>query len=328
VKAVLICFISAAAILLTGCSSGPATPAGKPQIVATIFPLADWLREVAGPDADVHCLVTGNANPHHFEPSVKDVATITRASAVFTVGLELDPWAGTLIKNAGTQAKVFETGKWIRPLRLESARLIEVVTDPKDKSADKPDQKKDHHDHDGHDHHHHGDADPHFWLDPTRAADVVQRMADELEALDPAHAQDYQKRADAYIAKLKALSAELDAAAKTIPPGKKIVTFHDAYGYLLERLNIKLAAVVQVSPGVEPSPKNVSEAIRAMKEIKQQVVFTEPTGSPTAAKVVAQEIGGSVETLDPMDSELSNVGKTYLERMQHNVNILLKVMQP
>lgn len=314
---------------MLGCSSAPSTPAaggrsGKILVVATLFPLADWLREIAGPDADVYCLISGSANAHHFEPSIKDVTTVTRATAVFAVGLELDPWAAKLVANANAKTRFFETGKWILPRRLTATQTISV-SEP-GKAAAKADHEGHHHD-DGHDHHH-GDSDPHFWLDPSRAADVVQRMADELTTLDPAHADGYKKRSEAYIASLKALSAELDSQAKSVPPGTKIVTFHDAYGYLLERLNIKLVAVVQVSPGVEPSPKNVSEAIRAMKDIKQRTVFSEPTGSPAAAKIVAREIGGAIETLDPMDSEMSTVGRTYLERMRHNISVLVKMAKP
>lgn len=300
--------------LLAGCSGSANPPSGKPKIVATIFPIADWAREIGGPDIDVHCLVSGAANPHHFEPGIRDATAVTEAKALFAIGLGLDPWAKKLVTNAGSKAVLFETGTWISARKLDALKTIEI-------GHDKDDHDEDHH-------HEAGSADPHFWLDPQRAITVVQRMADELGKIDPAHKDGYAQRAAAYIEKLKALNTELEAGAKSIKPGTQLVTFHDAYGYLFERLGIKLAAVVQVSPGVEPGLRDVSEAIRIMKEIGQRTVFKEPAGSASAAKIVSQELGGKVESLDPMDSELSEVGPTYLERLRHDINVLVKISKP
>jgi len=300
------------AVFLAGCGGSSAPASGKPQIVATIFPLADWAREIAGPDADVHLLVSGAANPHHFEPGIRDATSVTEAKAVFAVGLGLDPWAKRLTQNSGGGAILFETGTWITPRKLDALKTIEIGHDD---------------DHDG-DHHHEGTDDPHYWLDPQRAITVVQRMAEELGKLDAAHNDGYAQRAAAYIEKLKAINAELEAGAKTIKPGTQLVAFHDAYGYLFERLGIKLAAVVQVSPGVEPGLRDVSEAIRIMKEIGQKTVFKEPAGSVSAAKLVAQELNAIVETLDPMDSQGSDAGTTYVERLRHNISVLTKVAKP
>jgi zinc transport system substrate-binding protein len=300
-------------LLLCGCGSSTAPSSGKPKIVATIFPLADWAREVAGPDAEIHLLVSGAANPHHFEPGIRDVTSVTEANAIFAVGLGLDPWAKKLAQNADGGAVLFETGAWIKPRKLDALKTIEIG-----------------HDHDDHDddHHHEGSEDPHYWLDPQRAAAVATRMAEELGKIDAAHKDAYAQRAGAYVEKLKALDAEIRTVAKTVKPGTQLVAFHDAYGYLFERLGIKLAVVVQVSPGVEPGLRDVSEAIRIMKEIGQKTVFKEPAGSASAAKLVAQELSAQVETLDPMDSEQSDVGKTYLERLKHDIDILAKTVKP
>src|SRR5437879_1235066 len=76
----------------------PRTPNPEPlTVVATLAPLADWLREIGGPDVAVHCLVSGAADPHHFEPSISDAMQISNARAVFAVGLEMDPWAQRLV---------------------------------------------------------------------------------------------------------------------------------------------------------------------------------------------------------------------------------------
>ena len=288
----------------------PMPASNKLQVVASIFPLADWLGEVGGDDVDVHLLVARNANPHHFEPQVQDAVRVSRARAFFAIGLGLDPWAARLAQNSGRGAELafFETGTWITPQHLDLAQdnvVLEKGVYGAVHDANVPAQ-----------------ADPHYWLDPQRAASVVRRMAQALAKLDPGHAAGYSSRAEAYAQKLKGLDEQIEAARKTIPPGQPVVTFHNAYGYLLERLGLKLAAVVQVSPGVEPNARDTVNAVRIMRQIGQGTVFREPLGSRDAAEVLARELNGRVAVLDPMDTESGEFGITYLEREAHNIRLL------
>ena len=280
---------------------------GKLPLIASIFPLADWLREVGGDDVQVTCLVDGGQNPHHFEPSVNDATRVTRAKAMFVVGLGLDPWAQKLADNSGGDVKVFSTGDWISAQKMGATREIEIKT--KDGKAEEDDDRN-------------LDRDPHYWLDPARALIVVKKMGEELSALDPAHTDAYQKRAGAYAAKLTELNAGVDKLAAQVPAGLQMVTFHDAYGYLFARLKIKIAAVVQVSPGVEPSARDVAEAVKFMKSLNQKVVFQEPGANITALQALATELNARVELLDPMDTGVSDAGTTYVERLSHDLKII------
>ena len=204
--------VVAAAILMglgTCLMSKPVVvPAAGLQLCATISPLADWLRAVAGPDADVHCLVDGSKDPHHFEPSPQDAVRVSTSRAVFSVGLNLDEWADkSLLRTPGAadQLVLFETGDWIEARKLQF-RTIAVHGTPIAGAAP------------GEEHHHHGDGDPHYWNDPRRAMIVVRRMADELIKLDSAHKSGYEQRRDAYLKELDKLAAIIVVSAKMIPP--------------------------------------------------------------------------------------------------------------
>jgi len=80
--------------------------------------------------------------------------------------------------------------------------------------------------------------------------------------------------------------------------------------------------VIQVTPGIEPSLRDLTEAIRLMKEIGQKTVFKEPLESATAADRVAQELGAKVDLLDPMDSESGAELGGYIERFRGNLKRL------
>jgi ABC-type Zn uptake system ZnuABC Zn-binding protein ZnuA len=316
VSLLVVAIVCALLVFTIARSPRGAPSAGRAQVVATIFPLADWLREIGGEDLDVHCLVSGAGNPHHFEPSMRDAATISKAQAVFAVGLDLDPWAKKLADNAAAKDLIFfNTADWIKPRALTCIREAHIG-----------EQRE-------HDEHHHGANDPHFWLDPQRVKIIVSRMADELAKIDETHAKSYRARATAYLAKLDALIADISAASKRIAslnPRPQLATFHDAYGYLFDSLGITVAAVVQVSPGVEPGAKDVIEAVRIMREIGQKVVFSEPQGSAKTAQVIAEQLSpaATIKLLDPLDCELSETGKTYLERMRHNLRTLEDSLKP
>jgi ABC-type Zn uptake system ZnuABC Zn-binding protein ZnuA len=312
-----------AAIIAVACiglfwprSAPPPNGPAKLQVAATVFPLADWLRQVGGEDVEVQLLVGGSANPHHFDPAINAAARVSQCRAVFAVGLGLDEWAERLAHNAsnGKTIAFHETGGWITPRQFGActkhgtprAEGVEVEVDGG---------------------HAHGHSDPHFWLDPARARTVVLRLAQELAALDPPHAEAYRSRAEAYAEHLNALDAEVAALAKQLPRGAQLVTFHDAFGYLFDRLGVTVAAVVQASPGVEPGTRDVSDAVRTMRRIGQRIVFREPMESGVAAQAVARELGATVEILDPLDSEASAAGTTYLERMRHNLKVLGGALQ-
>jgi len=316
--ALLVITVAGALILVSRQSSEPLLGGTqKLVVVATIFPLADWLREIGGPDVEVHCLVSGGSNPHHFEPAIRDAALVARARALFAAGLGLDEWAGRLAANSGRGEDLVycETGSWIRPLQFHTTVVPMAAGESAEHGAKGVEVEILH----GHEH---GQSDPHYWLDPLRACDVVIRLADELGKLDPPHGNDYKRRATLYVGKLQALNGELAARARGIPPGSQVVTFHDAYSYLLGRLGIGLAAVIQASPGVEPSARDVSEALRILRQVGQRVVFQEPMDNGLAARTIARELGAGLEILDPLDSEASSVGKTYLERVRHDLNVL------
>lgn len=325
-------------ILIGGFSAGAVWLAARPhgaietrglQICATISPLADWAREVGGGDARVYLLVDGYKDPHHFEPSVSDAVRVSASRALLASGLGLDPWAERLVERAGKGAALeyIDASQWIQPLKL-TAREIEISPGSAEKTPDAqpvPRAVRDAADalRRAHGHIHGGDVDPHFWHDPRRAMQVVAHLVEEFGRFDPEHKEAYAARGEICLGKLKALDARVEAAAKKIPPGTRVVTFHDAYGYLFERLHVKVAAVVQTSPGVEPSLKDCSEALRVMREIKQPAIFKEPASSERAIEMIAREMRiERIALLDPLDNGASPVGRDYFERMEHNIATL------
>ena len=67
-------------VALTAAFSFPSpVAANRLTVVASIFPLYDFAKEVAGKDADVRLLLPAGVGPHTWEPKPSDIVRVSRA---------------------------------------------------------------------------------------------------------------------------------------------------------------------------------------------------------------------------------------------------------
>ena len=76
--------------------------------------------------------------------------------------------------------------------------------------------------------------DPHLWLDPLNAIQMVERIGKELKQVDPIRGKKYIKNAIDLIEKLKQLHQNLDMSLQSLHEAPFLV-FHPAYTYLEKR---------------------------------------------------------------------------------------------
>jgi zinc transport system substrate-binding protein len=290
-------------LLLSGCAPAPQQE-GLPRVVASFFPVYDFAREVAGPDFEVVCLVPPGGDPHSADVTPEMARQVTRADLVLLLGLDMDGWVSKLAATERPTRQVVVTrGLPSRP--PDPTELHEFAAD---------------------DHHHHDDVDPHVWLDPELAQRMVQTIAEALIELRPDREEALRERRDAYVAQL----SELDEAFRTglaEVPRRPLVTFHGAFGYLFARYGLEVAAAVEVFPGDEPSAAYLRALVDLMRQRNIDVIFAEPQLPDRAAQVIAREIGGRVERLDPCETLLVEEPKaTYLDRQRRNLATLVRVL--
>ncbi len=150
----------------------------KLKIVATIFPVYDWLREIIGKDnsnAELELLIDNGVDLHSYQPTSEDILAISNADIFVYVGGHSDDWVEEVLKNAENDDMVvinlFEVlGDTLKPLALvegmESNHHHDHDHDEHDHDHDEHDHDHDEHDHDhdehGHDHDEHDhDHDEH-----------------------------------------------------------------------------------------------------------------------------------------------------------------------
>lgn len=282
--------------------------APKLKVIATVYPVYEFVRQVGGDKVEVSMLVPAGAEPHDWEPTAKDLISIRNAAVVFFHGAGLESWSGKLLtkENLGSTQAV-EVSRGIPVLKPEAAEAFG-------------------HAHAGHSHD--AEIDPHIWLDPVLAQQEIRNIADALTAADAANKDYYKANADRYNAELNALHEEFLTALAQVKR-REFVTNHAAFGYLAARYNLAQLPIMGVVPDAEPTPEKMAKIVKEIRAQQIKYVFSETVVSAKLAETIARETGARVLVLHPVDqlteAEIKN-GHNYLSIMHTNLINLKKAL--
>ncbi|SHJ23212.1 metal ABC transporter substrate-binding protein [Desulfofundulus thermosubterraneus] len=301
-------FLLVVALLLfniPGCgtttASGPPAD-GKIAVVATIYPLYDFARQVGGDRVEVTRLLPAGAEPHTWEPTPRDMAALTRAKVFIYNGAGMEPWVQRQL------GMLEEKGVKV----VEASRGVDLITGS-------PEHRHEHNE--GKAREEIAGVDPHVWLDPVLAQEMVKNIRDAFMAVDPDHASYYKSRAEEYIAELRDLDREYRQAAQSFKR-QEIVTSHAAFGYLARRYGLRQVPVMGLSPESEPDPAHMREIVAFCRKHNVKYIFFETLVSPKISQALAREVGAQTLVLNPggnITPEEESRGENYLSIMRQNL---------
>lgn len=282
---------------------------GKIQVLATFSILADITREIGGERVQVDSLVAANQDAHVFAPTPQDVKKITQARVLVSNGLGYEGWLARLEQATEFKGKIIVATDGIQALP-------------------KPNHGEMGHEHD---HDHEGQFDPHAWHDPTIVQTIyVRNIVAGLSQADPAGADYYQKRGQAYSAQIAQLTANIQKEVANIPPEqRKVVTSHDAFNYFAHAFGITFLAPQGVSTESESSAKAIAQLSAQIKNEHIKALFFENISNPKMMQQLTQETGVKIGGKLYSDA-LSNADEpapTYLKMMAYNANTLVDGMK-
>lgn len=251
--------------------------------------LADWVRQVGGPDVQVEALLSGRENPHFETLPLGAIEHLERAEVLFKIGRGyetsfLPPLLGRLEKSK-------------MPAQVDvSVFLGEEPSAPKGKlSLDL-----------------HSAGNPHYLMDPRNAAKLVRGIAKALGARRSAHAAEFEKRAEEYLARLEAKMHGWKAGLKLVA-GKPVLTYHrEGLLPLLEWLEMKDEGSVETKPGEPPSPEHLVELRARIPKEKIRLILAESYAPQAGPKNLAESTGAK---LVPIPTEVGGVpgGGSYID---------------
>lgn len=265
-------------------------PAVRPlRVVASFSILADLLRNVGGPAIKVTTLVGPDADAHVFEPSPSDAKRLADAELVVVNGLGFEGWLDRLVRASGYRGPVLVASAGITP------RYIGPM------------------------------PDPHAWQDLAHVRHYVLNLRDALMRLRPGDSAGFAQRSAAYLARLAALDTQARQTFARIPTAqRRVITSHDAFGYLGAAYGIAFLAPQGVSTDSEASAAGVARLIDQIKRHNVRAVFIENITDPRLAQRIAREGGAALGGRLYSDA-LSAPGTeadTYLKLFAHNVATL------
>ena len=293
-------------------ASGSPTRALKPvslhageklKVVATTSIVADLTANVGGGAIELQTLLPLGADPHSFEPTPRDAATLAGAQVILANGAGLEEFLAPLLKSAGANAALVELSEGItlRTLSGEAAKSE------------------------------HSGVDPHTWTTPANAIIFVGNIERALSALDPASAATYKANAAAYTAKLQELDAWVRAQIETIPAeNRKLVGDHEAFGYYAERYGLKdVGAVIpSFSTLAEPSAQQMAALQESIREEKVKAIFVDTTANPALAQRVAADMGIKVVRLYSGSLGAKGSGaETYIDYIRFNTTAIVEALR-
>jgi len=338
----------ASTLAFAGCSSGsdsiaeneaaPIESSSEPyvNIVATTTIWADIAsRSLCG--LEVASVIPAGADPHTFETSLADRATLEQADLVVANGLALEEGLVDLL------ATVADGGTPV--IEMTEAVAIRDMGDDHDDEHDKDhadehhDEDEDHgdehaddedHDHDDKDHadhdHGHSGSDPHIWLDPINVASSITLITEA--AIDAGFDTSVRACAQDFIDEIEALDIEIADDLSAVPSDRRfLVTNHDALGYFAERYGFEVVGTVipSLSTLAETNPADLADLAAIIEELDIPTVFSEEQASARDADALADAIPGlTVVALDT--GSLRDTDDDYLSMMRRNAAAIAEAL--
>jgi zinc/manganese transport system substrate-binding protein len=295
------------ALLIVG-ADAEARAEKKLKVIASFSILGDMTKNVGGARIEVTTLVGPNGDAHVFEPTPADAKAVASADLIIVNGLGLEGWMERLIKTSGYKGPVVVVTEGIKPLDGTKGEKAEH------KHGTKHEHK----------------IDPHAWQSLPNGQIYVDNIAAGLSAVDPAGASIYKVSAEAYKAKLSELDKWVRSEFSSVPKAqRRMITSHDAFGYLGAAYGITILSPMGVSTESEPSAGGVAKLIKQIRKENITAVFIENVSDPRLVEQISKEsavkLGG--ELYSDALSKPEGPAPTYIDMFKNNVTKMAAAMR-
>jgi zinc transport system substrate-binding protein len=278
----------------------------KLKVIATIFPIYDFARNIGGNKIKVTMLLPPGTDAHHYELKPKDIINVGKADIFLFTNFEMEQWAYKIINAAekNTNMLAIETGA--------GAVLLPL-------NAEEEEQNN-----------HVSRFDPHIWLDMDNAQKMVDNIAAAFIKKDSRNSDYYQKNAHNYKLKLIALDQRYRAEFTGCKTKTILHAGHWAFAYLAKKYNLNYIAAYNVSADAEPSPQKMVDLVQQVKSQRIAYIYYESMINPRLAQMIARETGAGLLKLnnghDVSKADIKS-GETFISLMEKNLTNLKKGLQ-
>ncbi|MDR1446426.1 MAG: metal ABC transporter substrate-binding protein [Treponema sp.] len=306
-----ICVLASLAVVLpAGGRKAAGRADGKINVVTTIFPPYDFVREVAGDKINLTMLLRPGSESHSYDPSPQDIIKVQNCDVFIYVGGESDAWVERIIESMDTSRMEIVT--LMDCVEVVEEVVVEGMQEEEEEEAEGP------------------EYDEHVWTSPKNAKLIVQKISSVLEQRDPANAAVYARNTGSYLEKLTAL----DDAFQNVVNGAKRKTFvfgdRFPFRYFADAYGLEyFAAFPGCSTETECSAATVAFLIEKVRAEKIPAVFHIELSNEKIADTICEETGTkklllhAVHNISQRDFDR---GESYYKLMSQNVKNLQEAL--
>jgi zinc transport system substrate-binding protein len=263
------------------------------QVTVSILPQQYFVERIGGDRVAVNVMVQPGESPGTYEPTAQQLIALSESAAYFSIGVPFERAWLDRIADVNPNMLMVDTTHGIQRVGMQ------------DHGADLPDDyvtpEK---------------PDPHVWLSPELVAVQANNIFQFLAALDPANRDFYRENLDAFLADIADLQTDIHETLDGVE-NRSFIVFHPAWGYFADEFGLTMIPV-EVG-GQEPSARELADLINQAQGLNVSVIFAQPEFSTTAAQTIADEIGGEVMLISPLNPN-------WLENMQNVATIFADVL--
>jgi zinc transport system substrate-binding protein len=345
---------------LYGCSnksSNTSNDTKKMNIVCTIFPQYDWVRQILGnltSNTELTFLLDKGVDLHSYQPTVDDIVKVSECDLFIYVGGESDEWVEDVLKSANNKDMVV-------------LNLLEVLGDSVKEEEVVEGMEEEEHDHEHEEgeeneqgleykeetehaeeanqedeadreeevkHEEETEYDEHVWLSLKNTKIICEVIRDALISLDADHAETYKNNASDYLANIQVLDKEYQRLISEA--NRRTILFGDRFPfrYLAEDYGLDYyAAFAGCSAETEASFETITFLSEKVDELSIPVVLIIESSDQKIAQTIIENttskdqkvlVLNSIQSVTAQDVE---AGVTYMKLMQDNLLVLTEALK-
>ncbi len=299
------------AVLLCGCKAdNDNDDDSKLNVVTTIFPPYDFIRQIGGSNVNVSMLLKPGTESHNYDPTPQDIIKIQDADLFVYVGGESDEWVRDILEADDKQPK-----KVVALTDCVDTVQEDITTGMTVEEKSESDKTE---------------YDEHVWTSPKNALTISRKLAEALGELDGKNKSVYEKNMLDYARDLSALDNDFCEAVSKAK--NKMLIFADRFPmrYFADEYGLGyFAAFPGCSSDMEPSAATISFLINKVREKKIPVVFTIEFSNGKIADTICEATGAKkleFHSCHNVSQKMFDDGATYISIMRNNLKNLKEAL--
>jgi zinc/manganese transport system substrate-binding protein len=257
-------FRSVLPLLAATLLSGGEARANDLHLVAATTDVGAIARAVVGEAARIDVVARPDRDPHSLQVRPGIMAKAAKADFYLEAGLSLDRWSDQIVRGSRNRnLRVIDCSQWIEPLEVPVGKV-----DPSRGDV-------------------HPEGNPHWWLDPVRAAQVARGLAEELGRARPERAVEMRANAERFAAEIEQRLPAWQERAH----GAEFLEYHRSWVYFADRLGAVIVDEVEPLPGIPPSARHLAELVQLVRERGVATILRDPYHDPSPVEFLSREAG-------------------------------------